>query len=127
MRKLLPVVFSGLFAVSFSQLATAQGAGVQGRAGADANVDLNKDAVQGRAGTDANVDVNKDSSARDRDAPASGGASADDKNPDSPGKGWAKGHARGKGHGANDERHGGRHSQSDEQSSSGSSQEEKKD
>jgi hypothetical protein len=42
MRKLLPVVFSGFMAVSFSQLAAAQSVGVQGPAGTGANVDLEK-------------------------------------------------------------------------------------
>ena len=41
MKKLLPVVISGVMAISFSQLAAAQAAGVQGQAGAGANVDLN--------------------------------------------------------------------------------------
>ena len=41
MKKLLPVVFSGVLAVSFSQLAAAQ-VSVQGPAGTGASVDLNK-------------------------------------------------------------------------------------
>jgi hypothetical protein len=41
MKKLLPVVISGVMAISFSQLAAAQKADVQGPAGTGANVDLN--------------------------------------------------------------------------------------
>jgi hypothetical protein len=41
MKRLLPVVISGVMAISFSQFAAAQGVGVQGQAGAGANVDLN--------------------------------------------------------------------------------------
>lgn len=41
MKKLLPVVISGVMAISFSQLAAAQAVGVQGPAGTGANVDLN--------------------------------------------------------------------------------------
>src|SRR5436189_5132983 len=41
MKKLLPVVFSGVLAVSFSQLAAAQ-VSVQGPAGTGASVELNK-------------------------------------------------------------------------------------
>ena len=42
MRKLFPLVLSGLMAASFGQLAAAQSVGVQGPAGTSANVDLNK-------------------------------------------------------------------------------------
>jgi hypothetical protein len=41
MKKFLPVIISGVMAVSFSQLAAAQKADVQGPAGTGANVDLN--------------------------------------------------------------------------------------
>ena len=40
MRKVFPVLLSGMMAVSFSQLAAAQSVGVQGPAGTGANVDL---------------------------------------------------------------------------------------
>ena len=40
MRKLLPVVLTGLLAVSFSQLAAAQSTTVQGSTGADASADV---------------------------------------------------------------------------------------
>src|SRR5688572_24195629 len=40
MRKVFPVLISGMMAVSFSQLAAAQSVGVQGPAGTGANVDL---------------------------------------------------------------------------------------
>ena len=42
MKRLLPVVFSGVLAVSFSPLALAQGVNVQGPAGTGASVDLEK-------------------------------------------------------------------------------------
>jgi hypothetical protein len=42
MRRLFPLVLSGLVAASFGQLAAAQSVGVQGPAGTGANVDLNK-------------------------------------------------------------------------------------
>ena len=42
MRRLFPLVLSGLMAVSFSQLAAAQSVGVQGPAGTGVNADLNK-------------------------------------------------------------------------------------
>ncbi len=42
MKKLLPAVLSGALALSFSQLAAAQGVGVQGSAGTGASVDLDK-------------------------------------------------------------------------------------
>jgi Ca-activated chloride channel family protein len=51
---------------------------------------------------------------------ATGGSAGEDKNPRANDKGWAKGHERGKGHGANDERHGGRH-RDDASAGSGSS------
>ena len=42
MRRLFPVVLSGMIAVSFSQLAAAQKVDVQGPAGTGVNADLNK-------------------------------------------------------------------------------------
>ena len=42
MRRLFPVLLSGMMAVSFSQLAGAQKVDVQGPAGTGANADLNK-------------------------------------------------------------------------------------
>ena len=53
MRKLFPVVLSGMMAVSLSQVAAAQSVGVQGPAGTGANVDLNK----GGGGTAVAPDV----------------------------------------------------------------------
>jgi hypothetical protein len=111
-------MLSGALAVSFSPIAFSQSAGVQGSGNAGATVDLEKPklpetsaqredsgravtsgtGIKGSAGTGAGATVPDDS------------RQVEDKNPDSPGKGWAKGHERGKGHGANDERHGGRHS-----------------
>jgi hypothetical protein len=149
MKRLLPVVFAGTLAVSFSPLAFSQSAGVQGPAGTGASVDLGKDTLP-----DANTNVQNSQQvgdqnqanqqqgdrnqaqntqqSSDRNAGAGASGESDDKNPDSPGKGWAKGHERGKGHGANDERHGGRHSgaggssdydrQSSEQSGAGGNQ-----
>jgi len=45
MKRFLPVVFSGVLAVSFSQIALAQGVNVQGPAGTGAAVDLEKQAL----------------------------------------------------------------------------------
>ena len=42
MRSLFPIVLSGMMAISFSQLAAAQKADVQGPAGTGVNADLNK-------------------------------------------------------------------------------------
>ena len=53
MRKLFPVVLSGMMAVSFSQLAAAQ-VSVQGPAGTGANVDL-KGATGGATGGGVNA------------------------------------------------------------------------
>jgi hypothetical protein len=112
MKRFLPVVFSGVLAVSFSQIALAQGVNVQGPAGTGAAVDLEKQKLP-----DANTNVQNTQQSGDQNQNSQTGSgsttqhqAAEDKNPDSPGKGWAKGHERGKGHGANDERHGGRHS-----------------
>ena len=47
MRKIFPVMFSGLMAVSFSQIAFSQSTSVQGPAGTGASVDLNKGSTGG--------------------------------------------------------------------------------
>jgi len=87
MKKLLPVVISGVMAISFSQFAAAQKADVQGPAGTGANVDLNSKgstAVQNsqqlggqnqseqQSGTG-----NKQSGAQQRDSSATTGATGD--------------------------------------------------
>lgn len=112
MKRLLPVVFAGTLAVSFSPIAFSQSVGVQGPAGTGASVDLDKQNLP-----DANTNVQNSQQVGEQNENTQAGSgsttqeqSVEDKNPDSPGKGWAKGHERGKGHGVNDERHGGRHS-----------------
>src|SRR3954454_1692140 len=127
MKKLLPVVFSGVLAVSFSQLAAAQ-VSVQGPAGTGANVDLNKgpnviaspdvqNSQQVGQGNQSNQQQGSGNQAqntqqsgaqnqnsqqygqsttstqkqRSATGATSGSQGAEDKNPNSPGKGWAKG------------------------------------
>src|SRR6185312_15563178 len=63
MRKFLPVLFSGLLAVSFSQLAAAQSTSVQGdtKASGSANVGAGtstNSGMSGSASTGANAGVN---------------------------------------------------------------------
>lgn len=91
MRKFFPVVISGLMTVSFSQFAAAQSAGVQGPAGTGATVDLNK------GGTTVSPDVQNNQQLGSRNQANQQQGASDDKNPDSPGKGWAKGKEQGKG------------------------------
>src|SRR5438045_1293284 len=126
MKKLLPVVFSGVLAVSFSQLAAAQ-VSVQGPAGTGANVDLNKGPnvnaspdvqnsqqvgqgnqanqqqgtgnqaqnSQQSGGQSENSQQYGQSSSSQRQSPGAGATSgsqgAEDKNPNSPRTGCAKG------------------------------------
>src|SRR5437870_1401600 len=78
MRKLLPVVLTGLLAVSFSQLAAAQSTTVQGSTGADASADVKSkpaDAtVSGSAGAQTGATTTDKSTASGSTA-ASGGSS----------------------------------------------------
>ena len=86
MKRFLPVVLSGVLAASSSQMALAQDVNVQGPADTGATVDLEKQTLP---------DTNVQNSQQVGDQSSAGsGASSDDKNPDSPGKGWAKGHAK---------------------------------
>src|SRR5688500_4894707 len=121
MKRFLPVVFSGVLAVSFSQIAFAQ-VNVQGPAGTGAAVDLEKQKLpdtnvqnsqqvgEGNQSNQQQGDRNQaqntqQSGDQNQNAQTGSGSTtqrqaAEDKNPNSPGKGWAKGHERGKGHGA---------------------------
>jgi len=83
MRRLFPLVLSGLMAASFGQLAAAQSVGAQGSAGASANVDVNKGGsttvapdVQNTQGKGYGKSRNKDKGHSDHEASTSGGASA---------------------------------------------------
>jgi hypothetical protein len=95
MRKLFPVVLSGMIAVSFSQIAAAQSVGAQEQSSS--------------AGATSGERTNPDSKDKDKDkekqrsGSSSSGAAAD-KGP-SPGKGYAKGWEQGKGnpHGASNQ------------------------
>ena len=107
MRRLFPVLLSGMMAVSFSQLAGAQKVDVQGPAGTGANADLNKSGnttvapdvqnSQQIGGGNQSNQQQGNSSTSSQDQSSSSGASSGDKNPASPGKGYAKGHEQGKG------------------------------
>jgi hypothetical protein len=87
MRRLFPIVLSGMMAVSFSQLAAAQSAGAKGSADAGANVELNKGSAgattsteQGSSAGATGERMNPDSKSKDKDKKkqrngnASGGA-----------------------------------------------------
>src|SRR5947208_3402420 len=81
MRKLLPVVLTGLLAVSFSQLAAAQSTTVQGSTGADASADVKSKPADTTVGggadaqTGASGAISTDKSTAAGDAKAGAGAS----------------------------------------------------
>src|SRR5438445_11259446 len=79
MRKLLPVVLTGLLAVSFSQLAAAQSTTVQGSTGADASADVKSKpadtTVGGSACAQTGGAISTDKSTASGSTAATGGSS----------------------------------------------------